>query len=276
VLERLGQRLGAALRGLAGGTVGVEVEPLLSDRLGEHLSTLPAQAIVAPFEAAEWGGPGFVIVDGPLVGLAVDLFLGGSGPTAAPPPEGRRHTAIETALVERLIGLLLLELGRALAPVAPTRLRPGRIEIEPRFLAVDRPAEGCVIARVGLALGARRGVMEIVLPQGTLEAVRGQLTVPFAGARLGHDPVWARHLADELWAAGIELEAVLDAEMRPLRDALALEVGSVLPIAAGPETMVSLRYVGRTMLTGRLGRSGERIAVRIEERLVGNGEGGHG
>ncbi len=273
--ERLEQQLRASLRGLGGGAVEVEVEPLEAARLGQHLASLPGRAIVASFEAADWGGKGFVVADGALVGLAVDLFLGGSGP-AAPVAEGRRHTAIETALAERLIRLLLEELGRALAPVAPTRLELGRIETDPRFLALDRPADGCALARVRVALGERRGVLEIVLPHGTLEPARGRLAQPFAGDRQGHDPVWARHLAQRLWEAGIALEAILEPQALSLREALALEVGSVLPLAASPDATVALRHAGRTIATGKLGRVGERVALRIEERLLGEGEGADG
>ncbi len=268
VLERLERRLGASLRGLAGSALEIRQEPPESGRLGDHLAALPPHTMVATFEAIEWQGCGFVAIDGPLIAMTVDLLLGGGQASAAPPSEGRRHTAIETALVERLVRLVLADLAQAFEPVAPVRLRLEGIETEPRLLAVDRPAGACAVARLGIGLAERRGTLAIIMPHGTLEPVRGRLAQPFAGERLGRDPIWARHLAGELWEVGIQLEAVIEESILPLREALALEVGSVLPLAVRPDASVALRYAGRTMLRGKLGRIGDRVAVRIEERLI--------
>src|SRR4051812_43161388 len=80
------------------------------------------------------------------------------------------------------------------------------------------------------------------------------------------------HLAREIWLTNIELEAVLEEQTVSLGQVLALKVGSVMPLSARPDSQVILRCGQVPMLTGRVGRVGERVVVQVDERLARNEE----
>jgi flagellar motor switch protein FliM len=267
VFDRLQRLLTSSLRGLTSANPEVRLEEITAQRLGDYLAALPRPATIAVFRAVEWDNLGLLAVDGELLYGIVDLLLGGRRGGRPVRVEGRACTSIEAALLERLVRLVLADLAQAFAPIAPVQLRLERIETDPRFAAVTRPGNACVVVRLQVALDERGGTLAFLLPYATLEPVREILLQMFMGERLGRDTIWEQHLAREIGFAELELEAVLDERFVPLERILGLRVGSVLPLGARPDAPVVLRCGGVPMLRGRLGRVGDRVSVRIEERL---------
>ncbi|MFX4589206.1 FliM/FliN family flagellar motor switch protein, partial [Acinetobacter baumannii] len=62
-------------------------------------------------------------------------------------------------------------------------------------------------------------------------------------------------------------EAVLDEQVMSLRDVMKFEIGSTILFNATPESPVDLRCGGVPMVSGRMGRMGNRIAVRVDRAL---------
>lgn len=272
VFDRLQRLLTSSLRSFTSENAELRAEPIRAQRFAEYLDSVPRPATIAVFRAVEWDNVGLVTVDRELGFAIVDLLMGGGRGSRATPAESRPCTSIEAALIERLVRIVLDDLAQAFAPIAPVQLRLERIETDPRFAAVTRPGNACVLLRLGVALEGRGGALEFVIPYATLEPVREILLQMFLGERLGRDSIWEQHLAREIWETEVDLEAVLDEQTVPLRRVLGLEPGAVLPLAARPDTPVLLRCGGVPMLRGRLGRVGDRVSIRIEERLVGERE----
>lgn len=272
VFDRLQRLLTASLRNLTSQSAEVRLEGITAQRLGDYLASLSRPATVAVFRAVEWDNLGLVSVDGELLYGLVDLLLGGRRAGGIPRIEGRSCTSIEAALVERLVRLVLADLAQAFEPIAPVQLRLERIETDPRFAAVTRPGNACVLLRLRIVFDERGGSLSFLLPYATLEPVREILLQMFMGERLGRDTIWERHLAREIGLAEVELEAVLDEQLVSLEQVLALEAGSVLPLDAAPDAPVVLRCGGKAMLKGRLGRVGDRVSIKIEERIGREGE----
>ena len=113
----------------------------------------------------------------------------------------------------------------------------------------------------------RGGRLELMLPYATLEPVRELLLQMFMGEKFGRDSIWETHLAEELWLTEMELEAVLDEQVMSLRDILRLRVGSKIMLNATPESTIELRAGHVAMFGGKMGRKGNRIAIRIEETI---------
>ena len=89
----------------------------------------------------------------------------------------------------------------------------------------------------------------------------------FMGEKFGRDSIWESHLATELWQTSIDLEAVLEDQTMSLRQVMNLEVGRTLMLNNKPDSPVELRCGGISLLMGKMGRRGQNIAVRVEERL---------
>ena len=66
----------------------------------------------------------------------------------------------------------------------------------------------------------------------------------------------------------VELEALLEEQTVPLGEAMALQVGTTLQLTATPDTQVTLRCGHVPLLRGRIGRVGDNVAIRIEDKVA--------
>jgi flagellar motor switch protein FliM len=237
-------------------------------RFGDYLNSIPLPAILAVFRAEELDNYGLLTVDSSLIYSIVDVLLGGRRGTAAMRVEGRPYTTIERMLVKRLLELVLQDLGIAFDPVARVQFLLDRLEINPRFAAIARPANAAVLVKLRVDMEDRGGRIELLLPYATLEPIRELLLQMFMGEKFGRDSIWEGHLATELWRTNVELEAVLDELPMSLSEVMNLEVGQTLLLNVGPEARIELRCGGVGLLAGRMGRIGHQVAVRVENQFL--------
>src|SRR5437016_4730556 len=113
----------------------------------------------------------------------------------------------------------------------------------------------------------RGGTIELLLPYATIEPIRDVLLQMFMGEKFGRDPIWEGHLATEIGQADISVEAVLYEAELPLKQLMALEVGHTLALDLRPEALVTVRCGEITLTEGRMGRVGDRVAVRVTKPL---------
>jgi flagellar motor switch protein FliM len=142
-----------------------------------------------------------------------------------------------------------------------------RLETNPRFATISRPSNAAIVAKLRIDMEDRGGRLELLLPYATLEPVRELLLQMFMGEKFGRDSIWETHLAEELWMTEVEMEAVLDEQVMPLRDILNLRVGSKIMLNALPDSVVELRCGDVPMFGGKMGRKGNHIAIRIDEKI---------
>ena len=65
----------------------------------------------------------------------------------------------------------------------------------------------------------------------------------------------------------VDMEAVLDEQVMRLQEVFDLRVGSRIMLSALPDSLVDVRCGDVTMYTGKMGRKGDHIAIRIENRV---------
>ncbi len=271
VFDRLVRLMSTSLRNFTSDNVEVSLDNIASIRFGDYLNSIPLPAMLSVFKAEEWDNYGLITVDSSLIYSIVDVLLGGRRGTAAMRIEGRPYTTIERSLVERMIAVMLDDLSAAFEPLSPVTFRFERLETNPRFATISRPSNAAIVIRLRIDMDDRGGRLELLLPYATLEPVRELLLQMFLGEKFGRDSIWETHLAEELWLTDIELNAVLDEQFMRLGDVFALKVGSRIMLNATPESLVDLRCGDVTMCTGRMGRRGSNIAVRVEERIMKQG-----
>ena len=166
-----------------------------------------------------------------------------------------------------MIDLVLGDASLAFKPLSPVNFVVERLETNPRFAAISRPANASFLVRLRIDMEDRGGRLELMLHYATLEPVRELLLQQFMGEKFGRDSIWETHLAEELWNTEVELDVVLDEQMMRLSDVMAMQPGSriVLNTILGAPVLVRCGTV--TLFEGRVGRRKSRIAVRIERDL---------
>lgn len=267
VFDRLVRLMSTSLRNFTSDNVEVSLDSIASIRFGDYLNSLPLPAMLSVFKAEEWDNFGLITVDSSLIYSIVDVLLGGRRGTAAMRIEGRPYTTIERSLVERMVHVMLGDLSAAFEPLSPVTFRFDRLETNPRFATISRPSNAAIVARLRIDMEDRGGRLELLLPYATLEPVRELLLQMFMGEKFGRDTIWETHLAEELWVTDVDLEAVIDTQTMKLRDVFDLKVGSRIMLSATQDSSIQLACGDVPMYTGRMGRKGNRVAVRIEDRI---------
>jgi flagellar motor switch protein FliM len=267
VFDRLVRLMSTSLRNFTSDNVEVTLDNIVSIRFGDYLNAIPLPAMLSVFKAEEWDNHGLITVDSALIYSIVDVLLGGRRGTAAVRVEGRPYTTIERNLVERMIHVMLADLGAAFEPLSPVSFRFDRLETNPRFATISRPSNAAIVAKLRIDMEDRGGRLELLLPYATLEPVRELLLQMFMGEKFGRDSIWETHLAEELWLTEVGMQAVLDQQIMRLKDVFDLKVGSRLMLNATPDSVVSLRCGDVSMYTGKMGRKGDSIAIRIDDQV---------
>jgi flagellar motor switch protein FliM len=267
VFDRLVRLMTTSLRNFTSDNVEVSLDRITSVRFGDYMNSIPLPAVLAVFKAEEWENFGLATVDSSLIYSMIDVLLGGRRGQTSLRIEGRPYTTIETNLVKRLIEVVLADAEQAFRPLSPVTLSIDRLETNPRFAAITRPANAAILVRLRIDMEDRGGNVELLLPYATIEPIRGVLLQMFMGEKFGRDPIWESHLATEIGQATIAVDAVLYEAEIPLRRLMSLEVGDTLPLEIRADTLVAVRCGEVTLTEGRMGRVGDRVAIRIAKPL---------
>ena len=268
VFDRLVRLMTTSLRNFTSDNVEVSLDNISSIRFGDYLNSIPLPAILAVFRAEELDNYGLLTVDSNLIYSIVDVLLGGRRGTAAMRIEGRPYTTIERVLVQRMIEVVLHDLKSAFEPLHPVGFSLDRLETNPRFAAIARPANAAILVKLRIDMEDRGGRIELLLPYATLEPIRKMLLQQFMGEKFGRDNIWEGHLATELWTTQMEVRAVLDEQQVPLSRVLNMQIGDTLMLNATPDSLVELRAGAIPLTRGRMGRRNHSIAVRAEAPLT--------
>jgi flagellar motor switch protein FliM len=267
VFDRLVRLMTTSLRNFTSDNVEVSLDSITSIRFGDYLNSIPLPAILAVFHAEELDNYGLFTVDSNLIYSIVDVLLGGRRGSSAMRIEGRPYTTIERTLVQRMIEVIMQDMCAAFEPLAPVNFSLDRLETNPRFAAIARPANAAILVKLRIDMEDRGGRTELLLPYATLEPIRKLLLQQFMGEKFGRDSIWESHLATELWSTKVDIEAILDEQTMPLNQVMNLEVGQTLMLGAGPDSKIQMRCGGVPLLTGRMGRVGSSVAVRVDEAV---------
>lgn len=268
VFDRLVRLMTTSLRNFTSDNVEVSLDQITSVRFGDYLNSIPLPAIIAVFRAEQLDNFGLVTVDSSLIYSVVDVLLGGCRGAPATRVEGRPYTTIERMLVTRMIEVVLQDARQAFAPLTDVEFKLDRIETNPRFAAIARPPNAAIIVKLRVDMEDRGGRLELLLPYATLEPIRKMLLQQFMGEKFGRDNIWEGHLASELWATRLEVRAVLDEHMEPLKRVLDLKVGDTLMLDAPPDAPVMLKCGAVELSEGKVGRMGHSLAVRVDRPIA--------
>ena len=267
VFDRMVRLLTSSLRNFFSDNVEVTLNGITSVRFGDYLASIPLPAVLNVFKADPWDNFGIVTVDSSLIYLVIDVLLGGRRGHAAIRVDGRPYTTIEISLVRRMLDIVLSDAEKAFEPISPVTFTTDRIETNPRFASISRPANAAILIELHLDIEGRGGRVEILLPYATIEPIRDMLLQSFMGEKFGRDPIWEEHLATEIWQAKAEIEAVLYEAKLPLRSVLDLKVGDTLMFDLKADPMVQMRCGDQLITQGRMGRMGDHIAVQVARPL---------
>ncbi|HYG86969.1 MAG TPA: flagellar motor switch protein FliM [Azospirillum sp.] len=266
VFDRMVRLMNTSLRQFT--STNVEASLLRIDwlRFNEFLDTIELPALIGVARAEQWDSQLLVSIDSALIYCMMDVLLGGrhSRPGRI---DGRTYTSIERKMTERLIKVILQDLGQSFDPLTQVEFTFDRLEVNPQFATITRATNAAIRVRIAIEVERRVGHAEIVIPYASLEPVRGKLVQMFMGEKFGHDTVWESHLKNELKRAKLEMVAVLHQTQVPLGEVLNWQKGASLKLRISPDAPVMLLSKTTPLFAGRMGQRDDNIAVKIETDL---------
>ena len=268
VFDRLVRMTTTSLRNFTSDNVEVSLDSITSIRFGDYLNSIPLPAILTVFKAEEWDNLGLITVDSSLIYSIIDVLLGGGRGTTAIRVEGRPYTTIELNLVRQMIEIVLQDAEAAFAPLSPVNFTLERLETNPRFAAISRPANAAILVELRIDMEDRGGKIEMLLPYATIEPIRDLLLQMFMGEKFGRDPIWEGHLATEVFMSQIELDAVLFDRRMSLNEIMKLDVGQTLMLETGPNDPIRLKCGGVKITEGVMGQHKGNISVQVTSGLT--------
>ena len=267
VFDRLVRLATTSLRNFTSDNVEVALDSISSVRFGDYLNSIPLPAILSVIKAEEWDNFGLLTVDSSLIYSMIDVLLGGRRVGGAIRIEGRPYTTIEMALARRMIEVILDDTHRAFEPVTEVNFKVERLETNPRFAAISRPANAAILIELRIEMDDRGGKIEILLPYATIEPIREQLLQMYMGEKFGRDPIWEGHLATEIYAADVEIDAILHEVDLPLSRILNLAPGETVMFERSPADPIKLRCGDVELTEAIMGHIGNHVSVRVARPL---------
>jgi flagellar motor switch protein FliM len=268
VFDRLVRMMSTSLRNFTSDNVEISLDNITSIRFGDYLNSIPLPALLAVVKAEEWDNMALLTIDSSLIYSVVDVLLGGRRSGTTMRVEGRPYTTIERNLIERMINIILNDMSAAFDPLSPVSFNFERLETNPRFATIARPANAAVLVKLRVDMEDRGGRIEFCLPYATLEPIREILLQMFMGEKFGRDSIWENHLASELWLTDVGIEAVLAEMVLPLNDVLHWKVGTRIELYTTPQSSVDLRCGEVQLFSGKMGQKNNNMAIQIDRRLM--------
>ena len=74
----------------------------------------------------------------------------------------------------------------------------------------------------------RGGEVAIMLPYATIEPIKKLLAKSFIGEKGTKDPIWLKHMEDEIANAEIDLQVLIDGKVSKMEEVVNMKVGSTL------------------------------------------------
>jgi len=269
VLDRFSRSLSTTLRNFTGENVDVNIESVTSARFEDYLNSVPLPALLTIFQAVEWENFGIITIDSSLTYTMVDILLGGGRTYRPIRIEGRPFTIIEQDIIKNLSKLMLSDLSSAFNPLTPATFRLDRIETNPRFATIARPAAPVTFVSLRVDMDERSGKAEILFPYSTLEPVKELLKQMFDGESFGNDTSWENHMSSEIKSTNVVVEASLAPKMFTLKEIADLKIGQTLITDDGPESDIRVMCQGIPVLDGKIGSSGKNVAICVSN--INNG-----
>jgi flagellar motor switch protein FliM len=267
VFDRFVRILSTSMRNFTSETVDIDIRSISSLRFGSYINSIPMPALLTVFKAVEWENFGLVTADASLIYSLVDILFGGRKIYRPLKFEGRPYTTIEQSVVRQLSDIVLADMALAFDPLSPATFVFERIENNPRFATISRPGDAAILLQLRVEMEERGGKIEILFPYVTLDPIRDLLLQVFMGEKFGKDSDWEAHLQNEIFNTPVELEAVLKNKVASMHDIMKLKVGSTIIMENTPDDDVILHCAGVKMLSGKIGRVDNKIAVSINNTL---------
>ena len=246
---------------------GIEVTPPHVIQLTKHaelVQRLPVPGYFTLVHFKPLRGTVVVGADAQLVSWIVESRFGGDGRFSIT-VSNREFSRFEQKVTRRVVQTVIEQFALAWQPIASLEPQILRHEMNPQFASIANSGDDIIVSSFDFRVGQGGGKLLICIPYIMLEPLHDHLIGGVANETIDRDPKWHDALTIGIGRATIALSVELAKIDVTVGDLLSLRAGSVFDMSR-PER-VTVEANGTPLYRGCWGKYGQKIGVRIEERL---------
>jgi len=243
--------------------IDVDISGITVMKYGEYINQLLLPTSLNTIRMRPLRGSGLINLDAKLVFNLVDSFFGGSGRHIK--IEGREFTPTELRVVQMVLERAFIDLQEAWKIVMPIEFEYLNSEVNPSMATIVTSNDVVVVCSFGIELEGGGGALQVVMPYAMIEPIRDVLDAGLQSDIEDKDTRWEQSLREDVLLATANLECTVARVQLSLQQVLDLKEDDVIPIEM-PE-LHEITANGIPVLRGRLGQSGENLAMRVYERI---------
>ena len=203
VNERFATNFRTSLSGMVRKTVDVEMEPVDMVKFEDFRLSLPVPTSLHIFRIDPLMGKALVVFDSHLVFSLIECYFGGKGSEHAK-IEGRDYTAIENAMIRKVVQTCLADLATSWDRVYAVKMMYLRSEVNPEFAAIVLPGDSVIVIRCKVDIEGVGGQMSLCIPYSTIEPIRDRF---YGGLEdiPKEDKKWIKRMENRLKATTVDI-----------------------------------------------------------------------
>jgi flagellar motor switch protein FliM len=208
------------------------------------------------------------VIDPRVLFHVIDLMMGGVGGESGANEilQHRSFTSAERRLINHVVSVVENAMMIAWRDITPVSLRVLRTEVDPRHAAIFRPSDSVINFTVRVRWGVVEGKIQVLLPVTALRPFDEKLAASsVVKAPSSLERGWRQQLEELLMDVPVQAVAVLGTHEIPLRDLLALDVGSVIRLDSDPESAVNVSISGLVQFRGTPVSHHGNVAIKITD-----------
>lgn len=238
-------------------------------RYGDYVQSTSPPLSVNVTKIDPLRGECLAVIHSQVVFSCLDNWFGGSPQSLTSVPPGRIFTPTESAVIEKIRGVIFNSLAEAWAPFLQVECSLTTAEISAVFANIAADDDMIILNRFEtIGDGEDLGYVDIVYPYASLKLVRDVLRsrIQTSGSDGEADVQWGDDLLESLDEVPIEVvvtAAELDISVEQLSS---LKAGDWLPIRPPEHAEVSVN--GFPVFTAEVGSKGNQVAIQIVESVM--------
>jgi flagellar motor switch protein FliM len=236
----------------------------------ELVEALDGPALLTLVNMKPLHGSLLFVLDSALANTIVEVRFGGSNRFPSPLVK-REFTALEGKLMQRVLEMVMDQFAIAWEPFALFEPSIIRTETNRQFVSIAAADDLIFVNSFDISVDRGGGKLLVCIPDASLEPLYDQLTSTIAEEGSNYDTRWYEALKTGVEQARLTLRAQLGTLEVNVAELVKLRPGDVFEMGR-PENIV-LEAAGIPLFSGKWGRHGRKVAVRIEETLGTTEEG---
>ena len=242
----------------------IAVELLTFDEYLKFVSMPPAACV---FHVDPLAGSGVLEMEPRLAYAMIDRLVGGRGEPRQQIIADRHFTAVEQAIVRRIMDKVLEAYAEPFAGMFNAKPEIQGLATAETLNQIALPADVSLVCLFDLSIGPARGVMSICFPVSVLEAMLSRLSTGpkrVVGVRRQTETM-SKSLRKSAEDAEIDVRIILGRAGVTVGELLQLDVGDVIRLETNSTGELEVCVEGIPKFSARPGTVGRRMAVQITE-----------